>query len=159
MTDRIKSNQSYNAYYSLYRISANNCNHCLGRKRIIIIIIYDHHTHQSACLDILGRKKSYPSPGRIVHMLRSKGSTYKRKNPQVISVKHTLHSFFLLIKYDALRYLSGCGQPLRDNLQYSIEHCTNILFRKKRSKKCSTLNSCFSTDFHRKIVKFCTKLS
>ena len=130
MTDRIKSNQSYNAYYSLYRISANNCNHCLGRKRIIIIIIYDHHTHQSACLDILGRKKSYPSPGRIVHMLRSKGSTYKRKEPPGDKCETYITQFFLLIKYDALRYLSGCGQPLRDNLQYSIEHCT-LRFRKK----------------------------
>ncbi len=27
-------------------------------------------------------------------------------------------------------------------------------FSKKEGQKCSTLNSCFSTDFHRKIVKF-----
>ena len=32
-------------------------------------------------------------------------------------------------------------------------------FSEKEVQKCSTLNSCFSTDFHRKIVKFCTKLS
>ena len=32
-------------------------------------------------------------------------------------------------------------------------------FSEKEVQKCSTLNSCSSTDFHRKIVKFCTKLS
>ena len=32
-------------------------------------------------------------------------------------------------------------------------------FSKKEDQKCPTLNSCFFTDFHRKIVKFFTKLS
>ena len=32
-------------------------------------------------------------------------------------------------------------------------------FSEKEGQKCSTLNSCFSTDFRRKIVKFGTNLS
>ena len=39
------------------------------------------------------------------------------------------------------------------------ESSLHYAFSEKEGQKCSTLNSCFSTDFHRKIVKFCTKLS
>ena len=41
-----------------------------------------------------------------------------------------------------------------------LTHCAmHYAFSEKEGQKCLTLNSCFSTDFHRKIVKFCTKLS
>ena len=36
-------------------------------------------------------------------------------------------------------------------------HCT-MRFWKKECQKCSNLNSCLHTDFHRNIVKFCTNL-
>ena len=47
-----------------------------------------------------------------------------------------------------------------DNMEedHTGQWTLNYAFLEKEYQKCSTLNSCLHTDFHRNIVKFCTNL-
>ena len=54
------------------------------------------------------------------------------------------------------------GSKCQLKTYFGIEYIIPTLhyaFSEKEGQKCSTLNCCFSTDFHWKIVKFWTKLS
>ena len=71
---------------------------------------------------------------------------------------------FSLVGCQCLNTLGGGGWGShRIDQSYRIKSLTKILhyafFGKKRGKKCTSLDYYFSRDFHRKIVKFDTKLS
>ena len=56
-----------------------------------------------------------------------------------------------------LKRLTCCFRS--NNISWNVWETMHYAFLEKEGQKCLTLNSCFCMDFHRKIVKFCTKVS